>query len=181
MSHLGFVLFDTVIGPCGIAWGERGIVGLQLPEGSETKTGARLRRRFSDAREATPPPEVRRAVDLIVALFRGEAADLSSITLDMAAVPPFERSVYAIARAIPPGATLTYGDIAERLGDKLLSRDVGQALGKNPFPIVVPCHRVVAAGGKLGGFSAPGGSAAKRRMLAIESRHAPALPLFGGT
>ncbi len=86
----------------------------------------------------------------------------------MARIEPFEKEVYAIARTIPPGETLTYGDIAEKLGDKLLARDVGQAMGKNPFPIVVPCHRVVAANGKLGGFSAAGGVETKLKMLAIE-------------
>jgi len=178
---IGFALFDTAIGACGIAWGERGIVALRLPHSNDGRMRAGLRRRFPDAQEAELPADVRRAVELIQALLGGEPIDLSAIALDMNEVPAFERSVYEIARKVPPGATLTYGDIAEKLGDKLLSRDVGQALGRNPFPIVVPCHRVVAAGGKLGGFSAPGGNAAKRRMLAIESRHAPALPLFGGS
>jgi methylated-DNA-[protein]-cysteine S-methyltransferase len=177
---ISFTLFDTAIGACGVAWGERGVVALRLPGSSDARMRASLRRQFPDAAETEPPADVRRAIDMIQGLLRGEAVDLSPVALNMEAVPAFERSVYEIARKIPPGATLTYGDIATELGDKLLSRDVGQALGKNPFPIVVPCHRVVAAGGKLGGFSAPGGNAAKRRMLAIENRHAPALPLFGG-
>jgi methylated-DNA-[protein]-cysteine S-methyltransferase len=169
-----FALFDTAIGACGVAWGERGIVGLQLPEASPARARTRLSRRHPNASEASPPPEIRRAIELIQALLRGEAADLSDIVLDMAAVPEFERQVYEVARSIPPGSTLTYGDIATHLGDKLLSRDVGQALGRNPFPIVIPCHRVTAAGGKLGGFSAPGGTDTKLRMLAIEGAAAAA-------
>jgi methylated-DNA-[protein]-cysteine S-methyltransferase len=163
-----FALFDTPIGACGIAWGERGIVGLRLPEGSLEKVRGRLRRRYPSAEETPPPESIKRAIDLILALLHGEAADLSGIALDMTDVPDFDRRVYEIARAIPAGGTLTYGDMATRLGDKLLSRDVGQALGRNPFPIVVPCHRVTAAGGKLGGFSAPGGANTKLRMLEIE-------------
>ena len=124
--------------------------------------------RFPAAGEATPPPEVQGVIDRIVALLRGEASDLSSIPLDMDQVPAFHRRVYEAARAIPPGMTLSYGDIAARAGAPGAARAVGQALGRNPFPIVVPCHRVLAAGGKIGGFSAQGGIATKRRMLAIE-------------
>jgi len=163
-----FVLFDTAIGRCAIAWGGRGIVGVQLPEAREATTRARMKRRFPDASEAPPPPDIARAIAAIVALLRGEASDLSVVGLDMDGVPEFHRRVYAVARRIPPGATLTYGEIARRLGDPGLARAVGQALGRNPFPIVVPCHRVLAAGGKLGGFSANGGIRTKRRMLTIE-------------
>ena len=108
------------------------------------------------------------AIDAMTALLRGESTDLASVRLDMRGVPPFERSVYEIARTIPFGATLTYGQVALRLGDGRLAREVGQALAHNPFPLVVPCHRVLAAGGKLGGFSARGGVATKQRLLSIE-------------
>jgi methylated-DNA-[protein]-cysteine S-methyltransferase len=168
MSDTHFTLFDTAIGACGIAWGVRGIVGLQLPESSEDKARARLKRRFPQAAETPPPATIRHAIDLILRHLRGELSDLSAIALDLEALPAFDRKVYEVARTITTGATLTYGEIATRLGDKLLSRDVGQALGRNPFPIVVPCHRVVAAGGKLGGFSARGGTNTKLRLLAIE-------------
>jgi methylated-DNA-[protein]-cysteine S-methyltransferase len=152
---------------------------VQLPEADERKTRARLRRRFRDAQEAAAPDGVQRAIDGMTALLRGEVCDLVDVTLDMRRVPEFNRRVYEIARAIPPGATLSYGEISERLGDRLLARDVGQAMGQNPFPIIVPCHRVLAAGGKIGGFSANGGITTKRRMLAIESVHArDDLPLF---
>ena len=114
-----------------------------------------------------------------MALLQGEASDLTSVELDMARVPPFDRRVYEVARTIPPGSTLTYGEIATRLGERRLAREVGQALGQNPFAIVVPCHRVVAAGGKVGGFSARGGIRTKLRMLAIEGAPAAGLlPLF---
>jgi methylated-DNA-[protein]-cysteine S-methyltransferase len=168
MMASGFALFDTAIGRCGVAWGERGVAGVQLPEAGELKTRARMLQRFPAAGEAAPPPEVQRVIDRVVALLRGEASDLSTIALDMDQVPAFHRRVYEAARAIPPGMTLSYGDIAVRVGAPGAARAVGQALGRNPFPIVVPCHRVLAAGGKIGGFSAQGGIATKRRMLAIE-------------
>jgi methylated-DNA-[protein]-cysteine S-methyltransferase len=172
MAVLGFALFDTAIGRCGIAWGDRGVVGVQLPEAGEAETRARLQRRFPEAREASPPPQVRSALDSIVALLQGEARDLSAVRLDMDRVPPFNRRVYEAARAIPPGETLSYGDLAGRLGDRGAARDVGQALAQNPFAIIVPCHRVLAAGGAIGGFSAPGGIATKHRLLAIEAGQA---------
>src|SRR5438477_7793213 len=168
MTANGFALFDTAIGRCGIAWGERGVTGVQLPEAGESETRMRMLHRFPAAGEAPPPPEVRQAVEGIVALLRGDETDLSSIPLDMESVPEFHRRVYEAARTIPPGQTLSYGDIARRLGAPGAARAVGQALGRNPFPIVVPCHRVLAAGGKIGGFSAHGGTETKRRMLAIE-------------
>jgi methylated-DNA-[protein]-cysteine S-methyltransferase len=102
------------------------------------------------------------------------------VTIDTAGVADFNRRVYAIARTIAPGATLSYGEIAERLGDRNLARDVGQALGQNPFPVIVPCHRVLAAGGKSGGFSAPGGVATKLRLLTIEGAQPGGPTLFDG-
>lgn len=179
MTPIGFALFETEIGRCGIAWSTGGIAGVQLPEGSDPATRARMLRRFPGVPETTPPAEVRQAIDAMVALLRGEPSELQSVALDLDDVPPFERSVYEVARTIPPGTTLSYGEIAQRLGAPGAARDVGQALGRNPFPIVVPCHRVVAAGGKLGGFSAPGGAATKRRLLSVErAKGHGALPLF---
>ena len=181
MMASGFALFDTAIGRCGVAWSERGVAGVQLPEAGEPETRARMLQRFPTAGEEVPPPEVRRLIDGIVALLRGEASDLSTIVLDMDQVPAFHRRVYEAARAIPPGMTLSYGDIATRVGAPGAARAVGQALGRNPFPIVVPCHRVLAAGGKIGGFSAQGGVATKRRMLAIEGAELNcARPLLDG-
>ncbi len=181
MTALNFTLFDTPIGRCGIAWGARGLVRVQLPEAREADTRARLTKSFTDTAEESPPADVRRTIDDIVALLRGESRDLSKISLDTQRVPPFHQRVYEVARTIPPGATLTYGEIAARLGDRTAARAVGQALGRNPFAIVVPCHRVLAAGGKLGGFSAAGGITTKLRMLAIEATHANSEPdLFDG-
>lgn len=178
MTDQQFALFDTAIGRCGIAWGPRGINAVQLPMGNEDKTRRRIRQRFGDIAEAPPPVEVQRAIDGMVELLEGKLNDLSDVALDLDGVPEFHRGVYSIARAIPPGKTMTYGDIARRLGGVELSRDVGQALGRNPCPIVVPCHRVLAAGGKPGGFSANGGVVTKLKMLAIEGalvNHTPSL------
>ena len=178
MAATGFALFDTAIGRCGIAWGDAGIVALQLPEASAAETAARLRKTCPTAAEGPPPPAVAEAIGLVAALLRGEAADLSAIALDMAGVPDFHRRVYGVAREIPPGRTLTYGAVAARLGEPGAARAVGRALGRNPFAVIVPCHRVVATGGAMGGFSAGGGVETKRRILAIEGARAeePTLP-----
>jgi methylated-DNA-[protein]-cysteine S-methyltransferase len=176
-----YTIFPTAIGACGLVWGAQGIVGVQLPEANEAATRARLLRRHPGAREATPPPAVRRAAGAIAALVEGRKSDLGGIRLDMDGVPDFHRRVYEVAREIPPGATLTYGEIATRLGAPGSARAVGQALGRNPFALVVPCHRVLAAGGKLGGSSANGGIGTKLRLLAIEGAPASAqLGLFDG-
>ncbi len=181
MTLQNFTLFDTAVGRCGVVWSPRGLLTMQLPEGRESDTRARLSRRFPEAVEITPPVDIQRAIDAIVALLRGESRDLSEIALDMQRVPPFHQRVYAVARTIPPGATLTYGEIAGRLGDRGSARAVGQALGRNPFAIVVPCHRVLAAGGKVGGFSAGGGITTKLRLLGIEAAHTdPQRNLFDG-
>ena len=179
MTPHSFTLFDSPIGTCGLVWSERGIVGLQLPETKAAATRARVQRRWSDAQEVEPPPPIKRAIERILALLGGASDDLGSIALDLEAAPDFHRKVYEVARAIPPGQTLTYGEIAKRLGVPHESREVGQALGRNPVAIIVPCHRVLGADGKMGGFSANGGVATKRRMLEIEGAAAVgAGPLF---
>ena len=167
-----FALFETAIGRCGIAWSDRGLVALQLPEAAEADTRGRVLKRFPDAQEARPTGDVHQATRAIVDLLRGQPRDLSDIPLDMSGVPAFHQKVYQAARLIPPGQTLSYGDVAQRVGSPGLARAVGQALGRNPFAIVVPCHRVLAAGGKVGGFSANGGITTKLRMLTIEGAHA---------
>lgn len=168
MATEGFALFDTSIGHCGIAWGERGLVGLLLPEHSLAQTRARMKRLYPRMHEMPPSPEAQAAITRITALLNGERDDLSDIALDMSNVPPFHRRVYEVARAIPPGHTLTYGEVAARIGEPGAARAVGQALGHNPFAPVVPCHRVLAVGARSGGFSAGGGVATKLRMLQIE-------------
>jgi methylated-DNA-[protein]-cysteine S-methyltransferase len=174
MAGRSLAIFEAAIGTCAIVWTARGVAGLQLPETTELATRARLQRRFPDAEESVPPPSVQRAIEAIVALLRGEARDLRDIPLDLDGVPEFNRRVYEIARAIPPGKTMTYGE----LGDRLLARAVGQALGHNPVPLIVPCHRVVAASGKSGGFSAGGGVVTKLRLLTMEGAQPTGPTLF---
>jgi methylated-DNA-[protein]-cysteine S-methyltransferase len=175
---LNFTLFQTAIGHCGIVWSGRGIAGVHIAEKSEQSARNHIVRRYPDAQEAPRLPDVQRATADIVVLLNGEAKDLSHITLDLEGVPDFNRRAYNIARAIRPGETLSYGEIAARLGDRNLARDVAQALSQNPFPIIVPCHRVLAAGGKMGGFSAPGGVRTKLRLLSIEGAQCGAPMLF---
>jgi methylated-DNA-[protein]-cysteine S-methyltransferase len=165
---VSFALFQTRIGTGGIAWSQRGVRGVLLPEAEAPRARARMKRRFPDAVEAPPAPDIEQTIARMAALLNGETSDLTSVPLDLQDVPPFDRDVYAIARTIPVGETLTYGEIARRLGNVRLAREVGQALGRNPLPIVVPCHRVIAADGRLGGFSARGGVSTKQRLLAIE-------------
>jgi len=178
MAARTLAVFETAIGTCAIVWSARGIAGVQLPETTELATRARLHRRFPDAEEGPPPPFVQRAIEALIALLRGERRDLSGIALDLDGVPEFNRSVYEIARTIPAGRTMTYGEIAKRLGDRLLARAVGQALGHNPVPLIVPCHRVMSAGGKSGGFSAGGGVVTKLRLLTIEGAQPDGPNLF---
>jgi methylated-DNA-[protein]-cysteine S-methyltransferase len=172
MSDIGFAFFDTAIGRCSVVWNACGVLRTRLPEGNEQRARERIRDRYPEASETASPADIQHAIDAMVALLAGEPRDLGGIRLDTTGVPDFNMRVYDVARTIPAGATLTYGEIAERLGDRTLARDVGVALGQNPFPIIVPCHRVLAAGGKTGGFSAPGGVTTKMRMLTIEQAQA---------
>lgn len=176
MSEQSFAIFDTALGHCGIVWTSRGIAGVNLPEGSEEKTRARVKKRFPEAIETSPSVEIQKIIDEVIALVAGEKIDFSYVTLDHAPLPEFSKRVYEIVRTIPIGQTLTYGDVAKKLGDVSLSREVGQAMGRNPTPIIMPCHRVVAASGKTGGFSAPGGVDTKMKLLSIEHRHGDHAP-----
>lgn len=173
-STQGYALFPTPIGHCAMAWSERGLTGVQLPEQSEAATRARMARRFTPCRECPPPAAVQDAMRAVVALLSGtpsEPVDLSNLVLDMDGVPPFHQRVYALARRIAPGQTLSYGELARQLGEPGAARAVGQALGANPFAPVVPCHRVLAADNRAGGFSANGGVSTKLRLLQIERAH----------
>jgi methylated-DNA-[protein]-cysteine S-methyltransferase len=163
----GAAFFDTAIGRCGIVWSDRGVVGVQLPERAGTER-ARLLGRFPDAAVGEPSAAVSDAVRRIVAHLRGESADLGTVALDLREATDFDCRVYEAARRIPRGETRTYGEIAAEIGEPGAAQAVGQALGRNPCPIVVPCHRVVAAAGRPGGFSAYGGVTTKLRLLAIE-------------
>ena len=182
MSESGFALFDTPIGLCGIAWRPAGLAGLQLPEANEAAARARLRQRFPGLAAAAPPPWVEEAIAAVRRQLGGERVDLTGLPLDLSGVGDFEVRVYRVAQAIPPGRTRTYGALAAELGDAGQARAVGQALGRNPWPIVVPCHRITAAEGRTGGFSAPGGATTKLRLLEIEGALAPdSLPLFAAS
>ncbi|MGE0859093.1 MAG: methylated-DNA--[protein]-cysteine S-methyltransferase [Gammaproteobacteria bacterium] len=173
----GLQVFSTALGHCGIAWGAHGVLGLQLPEGDESATRRRLARRFPTLQDAAPSAAAAAAMQGVIELLTGGDPDLSHIDLDFSQVPDFHRRVYALARAIPRGATRTYGELARELGDLALARAVGQALGANPFPPIVPCHRILSADGN-GGFSAHGGVATKLRMLAIEEAKGLQLSMF---
>lgn len=164
----GFAVFETALGWCAVAWSERGIVRGWLPAGSEAEIRGAVRRRCPEAVESPPPPFAADAIEGVTALMAGEARDLSGVPLDEGDIPELHLRVYEIARAIPVGRTLTYGEIAAQLGDKALAREVGRALGLNPYPPIVPCHRILAASGKTGGFSAPGGVTTKMRLLNVE-------------
>jgi len=168
LPSFSFAVFDTPVGGCALVWGERGLVGVLLPEASDAATRSRVRRRYAGAQEAVPTPELQQVIERIRCLLSGGRDDLADIALDLTEIPPFHRRVYELARAIRPGSTRSYGEIATELGEPHAARAVGQALGANPFPIIVPCHRVLAAGAKAGGFSAPGGTRTKLRLLEIE-------------
>ena len=176
MSLRSFALFDSAIGGCAIAWSEAGIAGLQLPESDAAQTRRRAERRFGAQAADDAPAAVRQAIAGVVALLAGEPIDLSFVVLDLDGVTAFDRRVYEAARSIAPGRTTTYGRVAASLGDRGLARAVGQALGRNPFALVVPCHRVLAADGRIGGFSAAGGAITKQRLLLIEGARAGDAP-----
>jgi methylated-DNA-[protein]-cysteine S-methyltransferase len=171
-----FCFFDTAIGRCALVWRDGRVVAAQLPERDEATAQNRLARRCPEAGEAEPPPVIRAAIEGVVALMAGEAVDFSDVALDLDAATPFERRVYAVALAIPHGETLSYGEVAARIGEPGAARAVGVALGRNPIPIIVPCHRVLAANGGTGGFSADGGVETKLRLLTIEKARTGAQP-----
>ena len=166
-----FALFATALGTCAIAWNEIGLTGVWLPETDAESLRRKVARRGDGARESEPSGAIAAVVEAITRLLAGERVDLSGVAVDSAGIDDFDRRVYAVTRTIAPGRVLTYGEVAARVGVDATARAVGQSLGRNAMPIVVPCHRVVATGGGLGGFSAPGGTATKRRMLAIEDAH----------
>lgn len=163
-----FAWFETPLGDCAIVWGEGGVRGLLLPGAGRERTLASLRRRHPQAVESAPSDAIAEAIAAVQSLLAGQRTALDHIGLDMRGVPDFHRRVYAAARRIAAGRTCTYGELAEALGEPGAARAVGQALGANPFAVIVPCHRVLAAGGTGGGFSAPGGVNTKLRLLEIE-------------
>jgi methylated-DNA-[protein]-cysteine S-methyltransferase len=173
MAGCGYTIFDTAVGRCGIAWGDSGIIGVQLPETREIETRRRLFRLYPEARELAPPLHVETAIDGIAALLRGEGADLSGVTLDLSGIPDFNARVYAFTRTIPRGQTRTYGEVAAGIRASGAERSVAQAIARNPLVIIVPCHRVLEAGGYADKISPNGGSISKRRLLSIEGGGSP--------
>jgi methylated-DNA-[protein]-cysteine S-methyltransferase len=173
MAGRGYTIFDTGIGRCGIAWGDLGIIGVQLPEAREIETRRRMLRQYPDARELRPPLNVEVAIEGIAALLRGEPADFADVILDMSGIPYFNQRTYALTRTIPRGETRSYGEVAAGLRISGAVHSVAQALGRNPFVIIIPCHRVLDAGGHADKISAHGGVISKRRLLSIEGAHGP--------
>jgi methylated-DNA-[protein]-cysteine S-methyltransferase len=164
-----YQIFETAAGFCGIAWNEEGVTRFQLPTKSAGSTESLLLRRIPDAVRAVPPTEIADTVEAVKRYFAGEPVDFSTVKLDLGEQDDFFRRIYEAARRVGWGRTTTYGTLAKELGaGPEAARDVGQAMAKNPVALIIPCHRVLAAGGKIGGFSAPGGSTAKQRMLELE-------------
>lgn len=184
MNNAAYCLFETSIGACGIAWRETAASGsqavvtaVQLPEPTRQATESRIARKSGSSRASVPPPEIVETIEKIRKHLQGEVQDFRNVALDLENVTPFFRQIYEATREIPPGQTRTYGEIAKAVGQPAAAQEVGHAMAKNPVPILVPCHRVAAAGGKLGGFSAPGGPATKAKLLALEGASVN-LPLF---
>lgn len=171
MSEYGYTVFDTAIGRCGIAWGEFGIVGVQLPEARELDTRRRLYQLYPQAREQRPPLNSEIAIEGIVALLRGGSADFAEVTLDTTGLPNFNQRVYQFTRTIPRGETRTYEEVASAMRVHGAVYSVAQAIGRNPFMLIVPCHRVLEAGNYTDKISPYGGVISKRRLLTIEGAH----------
>lgn len=164
-----YCLFETAAGFCGLTWSDAGINRFQLPAATEAEARRYLLRKRADAVQGQPPPDIAAAVAAIIRYFGGEKTNFAEITLDLDDQDAFFREIYAATRRVGWGETTTYGALARQLGaGPEAARDVGQAMAKNPVALIIPCHRVLAAGGKLGGFSAPGGTASKIRMLELE-------------
>jgi methylated-DNA-[protein]-cysteine S-methyltransferase len=173
-----YCLFDTVIGPFGIAWSAEGVTRLRLPERDRGTTEKRLRARTASLQPDDPPPAVAQVIADIQRYLAGERIDFSAVAIDLSDIDLFRRSIYEAARAVGWGQTATYGELARQVGHPDAARDVGQAMGRNPVAVIIPCHRIIAAGNKLGGFSAYQGTFAKERLLALEGNATALLPLM---
>jgi methylated-DNA-[protein]-cysteine S-methyltransferase len=172
----GYCVFETAIGTCGIAWNDAPAVKyFQFPEGAAPATEARIARRCGGAKTDAPPAVIAALIEKVTMHLRGELQDFSDAPVDLSALGEFDRAVMQAALKIPAGETRTYGDLAKAVGRPAEARAVGQVMARNPIPLIVPCHRVVAANGGLGGFSAPGALQTKTRLLAIERAKFPAV------
>ena len=169
MTEPEYTTFETKNGFVGLAWNQQGVCGLRLPASSQESAEAAILRRLPQAQRSSPQPAMARLISDIQRYFEGEKIDFSSVPVDLGSQEPFFSRVYAEVRKLGWGETTTYGAVAKVLGAQpQAAQSVGQAMASNPVPLIVPCHRVLAAGGKLGGFSAPGGSSSKAKMLEIE-------------
>lgn len=175
-------IFDTAIGPCGVAWNARGLRAVQLPEANRAATERRLAAKAASAGAAAPPPSIATVIADIQRYLAGEPVDFRAVAVDLDSLDSFRQRLYQTMRALAWGETTTYGELAKKLGsaDWEGAREVGEAMGRNPVPVVIPCHRVLAAGGKLGGFSAHGGAKTKAKLLALEGVHLDGGPRLPG-
>jgi methylated-DNA-[protein]-cysteine S-methyltransferase len=175
-------LFPTALGACGVAWSEHGLAALQLPEADPKATERRLAARSASAGPADPPHQIATLIADVQRYLAGDRIEFSGAAVDLDSVEPIRGRIYQALRGIGYGRTATYGELARAAGlaGAEAARDVGVAMARNPVPLVIPCHRVLAAGGKLGGFSAYGGAVTKEKLLALEGVHfdggAPRLP-----
>jgi O-6-methylguanine DNA methyltransferase len=175
MKQASYCLFETSFGVCGIAWREAAdsvarpaVVLVQLPEATPQATESRIARKSGSPHPSAPPQAIAEIIGKIRKHLQGEVQDFQDVAVELDGIAPFAQQVYKAAREIPAGQTRTYGEIAKAVGQPATAQEVGQALSKNPVPIIVPCHRVAAAGGKPGGFSAHGGRATKFKLLVLE-------------
>jgi methylated-DNA-[protein]-cysteine S-methyltransferase len=167
-----YYVFETTMGFCGIAWGDAGVSRFQLPAKTAEAAERLMRRRAFGAEPGAPPESIAAVIEAAKRYFAGEEMDFSQVQVDLAGQDAFFAQIYGALRQVGWGRTTTYGALAKEVGaSREAARDVGEAMAKNPAPLIIPCHRVLAAGGKLGGFSAPGGSTTKARMLELEGVH----------
>jgi len=169
-------LFETAFGPCGLAWGEDGIVNLRIPGEDAVTIERRLRELTGKRAPSTPSKPIVAAIVKIQAYLEGRDVSFDDVAVDVSGCEPLHQKVYAAARALPYGRTTTYGEMAKSIGEPEGARDVGYALSRNPIAIIVPCHRILAAGNQIGGFSAYGGTKTKERLLVLEGAPFAALP-----
>ena len=167
-APLGYTIVETAIGAIAVAWSAAGICRVALPQRDREAMERRFAAKLDGARPSEPPAAVAAAIELIKRYAEGQEVDLSSVAVDLDGVDQFHRAIYQAARKLDFGQTTTYGGLAETAGHPGKARETGEALGHNPVPLIVPCHRILAAGGKIGGFSAPGGSATKEKLLTLE-------------
>jgi methylated-DNA-[protein]-cysteine S-methyltransferase len=171
MVGRAYAIFDTAIGRCGIVWSGGGVVAVQLPEAREIDTRRRIFAVHPEAREQRPPLNAELAIEGIVILLQGSDPDFSDVSLDAGDVPSFNRRVYEHVCSIPRGETRTYYEIARALGASGAAHSVAQAIAKNPYMLIVPCHRVLEAGNYADRISPYGGVISKRRLLSLEGAH----------